>query len=338
MAFIDDSDLRSSAPQPQVIYQQAPKSKLVPILLVVLIIALVALTTVMALPYLKPTEDTPGEGDTPQVSAADLDPEMLMTPTGRKLDVIEFGGFLFEITRIAYSDSVRARTVTVTVPGKPPQMGVFHVNESFAGGKIRVVDITRETVVFEADGKQQMFTIPGADPSAMWDRVPPGMQIVPPSETGAIPNIPAGQTRPPKHPLANEVAAEDTPNDGDEGFESIEDLPYIIPTVLRRDEYQKLVRELPGIFENDMVLHTAFERDTRQAYGLEVKNIMSISIFYTYGIQRGDVIVAINDQPVRSISELTTVARSNAFRSEISIEVERESGAVTFVFEPGVPD
>jgi len=346
LAFIDDSDVRAAeaqkAPQatqqPQVIYQNAPRGKLVPLLLLILIIAVVALATVMALPYIRDAES----GDTPEtakVSADDLDPAMLVTPTGRKLDIIEFGGYLFEITRIAYSNSVRARTVTITVPGTPPQMGVFHVNESFAGGKIRVVDITSETVMLEADGKQQMFTIPGADPSAIWDRAPSGVQILPPKGTGAVPDIPSGVTRPPKNPLANEEPEEPVIEDKPKhGWESIDDLPDERVKDLRRDEYQQLVRELPAIFEEDLILHTAFERDTRQAYGLEVKNIKVDSVLYANGLERGDVITRINDQPIRSVRELTQVARGGGFGSEIRIEVQRDSGAVTFVFQPGVPD
>lgn len=335
MVFIDNSDLHTETPPAQVIYQAAPRSKLVPALLLVLIVAIVALTVVVALPYLKTAADPEQQPETAQISASDLDPEMLMTPTGRKLDVVEFGGFLFEVTRLAYSNSVRARTVTVTVPGKPPQMGVFHVNESFAGGKIRVVDITRETVVLEADGKQQMFTIPGADPSAIWDRSPGGMQMVPPKETGAIPDMPTGLTRAPKNPMADQPADEVEPEGG---WESIDDFPDERFITMRRDEYQKFVRELPAMFENDVVLQTAFERETRQPNGLQVKNITVTSMFYAHGIQRDDVIFKLNDQPIRSNSELTTIARSGSFREEVAITVERESGVVTFVFLPGVPD
>jgi type II secretory pathway component PulC len=341
LAFIDDSDLRAAepkdtpqSPQPQIIYQPAPRGKLVPVLLVILIIAVVAVGTVMALPYIR-TAQTDDKPEVAHVDIADLDPATLVTPTGRKLDVVQLNGYVFEITRIAYSDNVRARTVTITVPDKPPQMGVFHVNESFADGKIRIVDISSETVTLESDGKQKMFTVPGADPSAIWDRAPSGMQIVPPTETGAVPDIPTGVTRPPKNPMADHQPTEtDNPR---HDWKTIDDIPYEEERILSRTDYQKLVRELPEVFENDMILHKAFERETRAPNGLEIKNIKVGSKLYNNGLQRGDVVTRLNDQQVFNYTDLITVARGGGFGSEIRIEVQRDSGAVTFVFKPGVP-
>ena len=349
MAIIDDSPVSVPEPEPRVIIQRAAPSKLVPallILLIVLVLAVVALAAIVAIPYLKNTEETPA----PQGTAiAELDPEMLMTPTGRKLDVVEFGGYVFEITRLAYSNVARARSVTITVPGKPPQMGVFHIGESFAGGKVRVVEITGSSVVLEADGSQQVFPILGSDPSDIWDRAPSGTQIIPPTNTGAIPDMPTGQVRPPKDPREEiDTAPKDTGktgsllgNDQDpedvKGLEDLE-LPFIIDVPIERADYLRLVREMPDKFEKDFVLAFAMERDTRTVYGLEVKNIAPTSIFAAHGIVRGDVILAVNDQPVRSIGELTSVSRGNFFRDEVRIDIERETGVVTFVFSPGMPD
>ena len=355
MAFIEESDLHPAEPAeqpvPRVIIQQAPRSKLVPVLLVLLIIllgAIVALAAVVVLPMLKNSNDAPA----PEPSAiAELDPDMLMTPTGRQLDVVEFGGYVFEITRLAYSNVARARSVTITVPGKPPQMGVFHIGESFAGGKVRVVEITGSSIVLEADGQQKVFPILGSDPGEIWDRSPSGTQIIPPTGTGAIPDMPAGQVRAPKDPRSEIPAdAEDPPKktgsllgNGDEAPEDVKgledlDLPYIIDVPLERADYLRLVRDMADKFEKDFVLAFAMERDTRAVYGLEIKNIAPASIFRAHGLLRGDVILSINDEPVHSIAELTLIARSNIFRDEVRIDVERETGVVTFVFNPGVPD
>lgn len=346
MAFIDDSDLRPAAPEPKVIIQHAPRGPLVPVLLVVLILAVLALAFVFALPYLK----TDGGRDTPEiptVSASQLEPEMLVTPTGRKLDVIEFGGYLFEITRLAYSNVPRARTVTITVPGKPPQMGVFHINESFAGGKIRVVEITSSSVVLETNGEQKVFAINGADPGEIWDKAPSGTQIIPPRDTSTIPDLPAGVERPaqdprkeiPEQPPKKTGSLLGNPDDPEEvrGLEDLE-LPDVRPVPLHRSEYLTLVRDMADRFEKDLVLGLAIERDTRMVYGLQIKNLRGDSFFAAHGLRVGDVILAVNEEPVRNIEELNLVARSNVFRDEVRIELERDGNLVTFVFQPGVPD
>ncbi|MCG3183417.1 MAG: hypothetical protein ICCCNLDF_01517 [Planctomycetes bacterium] len=347
MAFIDDSDLRPAAPEPKVIIQQAPRGPLVPVLLVVLILAVLALAFVFALPYLK-TDSGPDAPATPTVSASQLEPEMLVTPTGRKLDVIEFGGYLFEITRLAYSNVPRARTVTITVPGKPPQMGVFHINESFAGGKIRVVEITSSSVVLEANGEQKVFAINGADPGEIWDKAPAGTQIIPPRDTGTIPDLPAGVERPAQDPRKDIPEPEPkktgsllgNTNEDPEDVKGLEDLdlPDVRPVPLDRAEYLTLVRDMADRFEKEMVLGLAIERDTRMVYGLMIKNLRGNSFFAAHGLLVGDVILAVNEEPVRNIEELNLVARSNVFRDEVRLELERDGNLITFVFQPGVPD
>jgi type II secretory pathway component PulC len=337
LAFIEDSDLRPSSPQPQVVVH-ARRSLLVPVLLIVLILVIAALAVVVALPYLS-TDPADKPADQPAV-ATQLDPAMLMTPTGRKLDVVEFGGFMFEITRLAYSNHPRARSVTITAPGIPPQMGVFHVGESFAGGKVRVVEITSSSVVLEANGTQKVFPINGSDPSEIWDKGGSGTQIIPPTESGAIPDLPDGAVRAPKNPRDEIEPQPDgtEPADDQPPIESIEDFPDIREKSLPRIEYQKLVREMRDEFERDFVLAIAIERDTRMVYGLEIKNMVADSFYYAHGLEVGDVILAINNQPVASIRELDSILKSNSFREEIAIEVERDGALITFVFFPGVTD
>jgi hypothetical protein len=337
LAFIEDSDVRPATPQPQIIMQQAPRGPLVPALLIVLIIAVLGLAVVLALPYL--SADKPDAPDAQPVSIAQLDPAMLMTPSGRKLDVIEFGGFVFEITRLAYSNNPRSRTVTITVPGNPPQMGVFHVNESFAGGKIRVVDISGSAVVLESAAGQQVFAINGSDPAEVWDRAPEGTQIIPPLKSDSIPDLPPGKTSPPKDPRI-EIAAENEPEQPDDKppLESIDDLPDLRDIKMQRIDYDQLRRMLPDDFANDFVLANAIERETRQVYGLEIKNIAGDSYYYAHGLELGDVITHINGQQVTSIRALDSILKSASFREEIAIDIEREGALITFVFHPDVPD
>lgn len=349
MAFIDDSDL--AKPEPKVVFQQAPRGPLVPILLVLLIVCVIALAVIVALPHLGgEVEDTPA--DQAVASVEDLDPKLLMTPTGRKLDIVEFGGYLFEITRITYSNHAPSRTVTITVPGDPPPMGIFHIGESFAGGKIRIAEITSSAVVLEFSGQQKIFPIIGANPSEIWDKEPSaatGTHMIPPRETGSIPNIPDGAKRPAKHPIPE---ATEKADDG-LGIESLEDLPYYYDKVVPRDEYDKLRRELPDRFEREVVFAGAVEPETGRSYGLEIKNMLANSIFYTHGLQVGDVILFLNGEPVTRVAELDQVARrTSLFREEIMIEVERTTRSINpetnepedtteliaFVFYPGVPD
>ncbi|MBZ0137204.1 MAG: PDZ domain-containing protein [Planctomycetes bacterium] len=351
MALIDDSDLRKPEAEPKVVFQQAPRGPLVPILLVVLILCVIALAVIVALPYIRTDgESTPAT--TPQVSASDLDPKLLLTPTGRKLDVVEFGGYLFEITRIAYSNHAPSRTVTITVPGDPPAMGMFHIGESFAGGKIRIAEITNSAVVLECNGQQKFFPIIGSDPSAIWDKdtgVPSGTHLIPPRETGAVPDIPTGAQRPPKHPVPEVI---DNPDDRP-GIESIDDLPWFEEQALAREDYAKLVSNLPDLLEREFVFAVAIEPETRMSYGLEIKNVLADSYFYSHGLQVGDVILFLNGEPVTRVSDLDSVSRRNSlFADQIMIEIERTrrttdpetgetrnvSDRITFVFAPGVPD
>lgn len=349
MAFIDDSDL--AKPEPKVVFQQAPRGPLVPILLIVLIICVIAVGAIIALPHLKTAgEDTPE--DQPVATVDDLDPKLLVTPTGRKLDVVQFGGYLFEITRITYSNHAPSRTVTITVPGDPPAMGIFHIGESFAGGKIRIAEITGSAVVLEHEGQQKIFPIIGANPSEIWDKEPsvsPGTHMIPPRDTGSIPDIPDGAKRAPKHPIPEAVEEpEDKPT-----FESLEDFPYYYYKSMPRADYEELRRELPDRLEREVVFAVAIEPETRRPYGLEVKNMLPDSFFYAHGLKVGDVVLFLNGESVTRISELDHVARrTGLFSEEIMIEVERTTRVlntetkepedltevVAFVFYPGASD
>ena len=348
MAFIDDTDL--AKPEPKVVFQQAPRGPLVPILLVVLIVCVLAVGVILALPHLGSGEDTPE--DQPVATVDDLDPKLLMTPTGRKLDIVQYGGYLFEITRITYSNHAPNRTVTITVPGDPPAMGIFHIGESFAGGKLRIAEITSSAVVLEFDGQQKIFPIIGAHPSEIWDKEPsvrPGTHLIPPRDTGSIPDIPEGSKRAPKHPIPESVEE----REGKHSVESLEYFPYYYEKALLRADYDKLRRELPDRFEREVVFAVAIEPESRRPYGLEVKNMLPDSYFYMHGLQVGDVLLFLNGEAVTRISELDHVARrTGLFSEEIMIEVERTTRVinpetnepedireqVAFVFYPGVPD
>lgn len=368
MAFIDDSDLKQPEPDPkaQVVYMQPPRGKLVPVLLVTLnlgVLGAVALGFFLMsggkLSWPEGEGDVAGAETTPKIE--DLDPELITTPNGRRLDLVQFGGYLFEVTRIAYSHSPSTRTVTITVParakGETPQQGIFHIGESFASGELHVVEISSTSVVLEHDGQQRVFPIRGAAAQQSDGSAPAGKSMIPPRNTNVVPDLPDGQVRAPRHPMAD-----DDDNDDAEPFEpsgklegagvdgTIDDLPDVRSKSLKREDYLELVKMLPDIFAEDFIFGVALERDTRMPYGLEIKNIAPTSVFFSYGIEPGDVIYAINGEPVTRVYDLDQIVKRNIFREEIRIDIEREvqvmhdgevsykTTAVSFVFRRGLPD
>lgn len=337
LAFIDENDLSPKAEQ-RVIVQQAPRSKLVPILLVSLNVGVVALLLVFAAPKLGLHwgSDAPD----PVTDTAQLDPALLVTPTGRRLDVKDFGGYLFEVTRITFSNDPAMRSVTITVPGNPPRQGVFRVRDSFAGGLIRVVEINASSVVLEHGGDQRTFMIEGGDPADVWERQPSGVQFIPARNSGAFPDAPAGKPQPPKDPvLEPEEPADTTTETGGvpEGL-TLEELPDERYYALPQKEFQILVRTLPDIMENDFVFGKAIDPETRLAYAARVMNLRSDSVFHTHGMRAGDDIVSINDLDVRQPGDINTAARQVGSALELKIVIWRGDETIAFIFHAGPQD
>jgi type II secretory pathway component PulC len=337
LVFIDDNDVRPPVqPQaPQVIYQQAPRGLMVPVLLVVLIVCVLGLAVVLALPHLNLQSDKQPEPTGARIS--ELDPKLLMTPSGRKLELVEFGGFLFEVTRVAYHTSASMRTVTITVPGDPPPVAVFHIGDTFAGGKVRISDINSAAVVLESGGETKMFATIGGNLADLYE-TGTGTQFMPAKGKSAIPDLPAGAERAPAHPIKDiEPVAADEP-DEPKSHDTLDALPWEEHAPMRADQYHTLVRELPDLFESDFVLAVALDRETRQPVGLEIKNIKGDSLFYAHGLQIGDVIFGVNGNATRRVSELNTILRGAHFRDEICIEILRGSDSIAYVFYPGEPE
>ncbi|MCC6466224.1 MAG: hypothetical protein IT463_12870 [Planctomycetes bacterium] len=337
MALVDESDLRPA---------REPARRRSPLLWVLAIVnvAALALVAVLAWPHLNWPWPTAGQGAaTSDVSA--LDPESLRLPSGRTMRPVVFGGFMFEVTRVAYFPDVRSRSVTITVPGKPPQQGIFRVGESFAGGKVRVVDISTVGVVLETDGKQQAFTVDGTDPAAAMEGAgPSGSVVIPAGRSDLFPAVPPGQIAPPARPVvpAQPSATDPQPADSGatdeaspEGPRTIEDLPDERHARLERTDYDSLVRRLPDLFEQDMVLAVALEADSGVPYGLEVKNLRVDCALAAYGLEKGDVILSLNGMDIRRVPDLDIAARSNSFQQEIRLCVWRNEDPVTFVLRPG---
>ncbi|MBX3474223.1 MAG: hypothetical protein KF754_07550 [Planctomycetes bacterium] len=351
MAFLDEADL---APKPApaqaaavTVIPAAPRSKLVPILLVtlnvgVLLLILVALGPKMEWPSIN-FGGQPADSPQPVADVGALDPAMLVTPSGRKLDTVVFGNAIFEVTRVTYYPDVRSRSVTITVPGKPPAQGVFRVGESFGGGKIRVVDIQSSGAVLEADGRQQFFGIEGAMPDQAWDRPASssGTTMIPPTGTRLIPDLPPGQVRPAIDPRtqpaetspATEPAPAKTPAEDDQDW-SLEDLPLETYVDLERKEFEDLLIRLGEVFDRDFVLATALEADTRIPFGLEIKNLRAGNVLSAY-LRKGDIILNLNEDRIIRVADLDLAARQVRKAIELRIDIQRDNEVESYIFRPG---
>lgn len=354
MAFLDDSDLapKPAPVAPVTVVQAAPRSKLVPILLITLNVGVLLLILVALGPKIEwPTINFGGQAaDAPQpvADASALDPAMLVTPSGRKLDTVVFGNAIFEVTRVTYYPDVRSRSVTITVPGKPPAQGVFRVGESFAGGKIRVVDIQPEGAMLEADGAQRMFGVDGVIVTETWDKpaASSGTTMMPPKGNGMIPDLPPGQVRPAIDPRTQPEPAPAPKVEGPakpEGTEpeeepaperTIEDLPLETHVDLERREFEDLLIKLGDIFSNDFVFATAIEADTRIPFGLEIKNLRSTSVLAAY-LRKGDIILNLNDETIIRVADLDLASRQVRNAMELRIDIQRDDAVETIVLRPG---
>lgn len=334
MAFIDEQDLRREAP-PAPPAPPARRSLLVPALLITLNVAVLALLVIFAAPKLglTGTEQQAPEG------TAQLDPAMLVTPTGRRLDVKEFGGFVFEVTRITYSGDAALRSVTITVPGNPPRQGVFRIRDSFAGGAIRVADISSASVILEHNGEQRTFMVDGSDPGEVWDRQPTGLQMIPARNSGAFPDVPAGQSAPPKAPVAEQPEEPEEPAGPGipEGL-TLEELPEERHYALPRKEFELLSRTIADMLEKEFVFGKAIDPDSRIAYAARVLNLRGDSIFYTHGLRAGDDIVSINDTDVHHPDDIPAAARQATGASEIKVVIWRGDETIAFIFTAGPSD
>ncbi len=336
MAFIEQSDLSPPAPQVQVV-QQPAKSRLIPALLITLVVLnLVAIPVVVLFATGVIVIGGAAKAPAPGGIAA-LDPASLVTPTGRKLDAREFGGFVFEVTRIVYSSDPRLNSVTITVPGQPPRQGVFRIGDSFAGGELRVVDITSSAVVLDHNGEQQSFLVDGADPSSIWDRAPSGPQIIPPRNTDAIPNLPVGQVRAPENPIVEET---DEPED-DAGLKknripegtALEDLPIEVPPIaLRQADFQVMITTLPDLLDRDFVFGQALDPKTMAPIGARILRLQVESIFSAHGMLAGDDIVLMNEHEIRRPSDLAQAAPTLAGADELQFVLWRGEEKYIYTF------
>lgn len=351
MSIIEESDTPQDA-------KPARRGKLVPALLIMLNVGVLALVLVFALG--KPELNWFSGDQGTEVDISQLDPAMLQTPGGRRLDVQQFGGYVFEITRLVNTPDARLRSVTITVPGNPPRQAVLRVGDTFASGRIRVADISGAAVVLEHAGEQRTFAVDGADPAEIWAR-DSGTQVMPATNRGAIPDMPAGQTRPTPDPriaieaereAAAEAAAEEEPEPERvlrEGM-SLEDLPIEHRVALPRQEFRELALTLHELFEKDFVFGTALNPQTQQPDGARIVNVRPGNVLASRGIRAGDDVLSLNEEGIFKPAQLLELARTVGSAEEISIVIWRESAIAPeteddptgafhlYIFYPGVSE
>lgn len=341
MAFVSETDSQS---RPAVAQTTQRKSKLVPILLITLNVGVVALILIVALGGFKMPQIGLGGSTQPAIGdISSIPAEWLVTKEGRKLEPVIFGNFAFEITRIAYQNDVRGRSVTITVPGNPPQFGIFRVGERFGNGRVRIVDIQPSGVVLEADSKQESFGLVGGFGNDDWtaSSLQSGAKMIPPSVTNMIPDIPPGQMRPatdpnaPQADVAVDKGAEPVQGEDQPQIETLEDLPLQTVVSIEPTEFNDLLRHLQEVFERQYVFGLALERESRKSFGLEIKKLAPDNLIATHALKAGDIILALNGEAVTCIKDLDTTALSALNVAELSIEILRDDEQQTFIFRPG---
>ncbi len=328
---------------PQVVYLPAKSGRGTQLLLFVLIVAVLVLIGLQVLPHLK----LPSSGES-AVSREELlkqlEPEALVTPTGRRLDVVEFGGRLFEITRVVYDQSDSRRClVSITVPGIPPQQNIFRPGDSFDRGRIIIKEVGDGYVVLKCDGEQRTFGVQGLMPDAApaQPAQPMGATLMPPRDfSSAVPPAPqTGRVKAPEHPMAEQKPDAGGPVENDEATENegtaLEDLPEERHFKLAREEYRKFIDSLPAFFTTSMVLQTIRDPENMQPWGMQIKRIDSYGKLSTYGLRSGDVIVRISQQATLGHGDIDA-AFKQPFRDSIEIEVVRGDSVILFVIEAGV--
>ena len=325
-----------AAPAPQVVYV-AKQSRVTQLLLFVLVLAVLVVIGMQVWPSLNFKL-----GSSKEVSREDLinqlEPEAMVTPNGRKLELVEMGGKLFEVTRIVFdATDGRRGLVSITVPGKPPQQGIYRVGDSFDRGRISVKEIGDGFVVLKCEGEQRTFGVQGAMPdekNANADvTVTPGTHMLPPRDLGSgdIPPAPTGRVKAPENPVPPREAG--IPGEKTEP-KTGEPEPILSPYTIARDDWREFVGALPTYLNREMVLQTYRDPDSMRPLGLEIVNIGGYAKFAVYGFRAGDVIIRIGESEVRGPADVDE-ALKQSFRDNVEIELWRGEELYIYRFEPG---
>ncbi len=328
------------APAPVIVYRSRT-SPLVAVLLTLLILCVLVLTVVIALPYLGIQLKGAGQPQirTKEQILAELDPQAMVLPNGRQLSLVEFGQRVFEVTRIVYDANNQSNSlVYITVPGLPPQQGVYRAGDSFDRGRIAVKAVLRQSVILACEGIQQEYPVIGATMDTSSSGA--GVNIMLPkdlSSGGVMHEAIPGATGRIKAPL-NPRIADDTPVGAPEEPElrpkSLEDFPDERHLPLPRAEYKSVIENLRKSLETSMVLMPALDPENRSPYGLEIKRLDTASVFYNWGLKSGDILIQMGTTEIRRHGDVQEALRQNNFRDGLAIHVMRNDLLVSFFVVP----
>lgn len=324
-----------AASAPQVVYV-AKQSRATQLLLFVLILAVLTVIGIQVWPSLNLKLGGPSKQLSREELIDQLEPEAQLMPNGRKLELVELGGKLFEVTRIVYDGADGKRgMVSITVPGKPPQQGIYRVGDSFDRGRIMVKEIGDGYVVLKCDGEQRTFGVQGGAPEATKAdvNVSPGTHMVPPRDMSDVPPAPTGRVKAPENPVPPKDEAKGEQPDKPQP-KTGEPEAILTPYAIARDEWREFVGALPQYFGREMVLQTYRDRETMRPIGLEIVNLGGYARFAIYGFRVGDVITRIGETELRGPSDID-VALKQSFRDSVEIELWRSDELYRYRFEPG---
>lgn len=321
---------------PQVVYV-AKQSRVTQLLLFVLVLAVLTVIGIQLWPSLNFKA-----GETKQLSREELirqlEPEAMLMPNGRKLELVELGGKLFEITRIVYDGADGKRgMVSITVPGKPPQQGIYRTGDSFDRGRIAVKEIGDGYVVLKCDGEQRTFGVQGAMPDERPKAdvtVAPGTNMVPPRDMGDVPPAPTGRVKSPENPVPpGEAKASEHSARGEKPKAGEPEVIVVVQTIAR-DEWREFVSALPIYFSREMVLQTCRDYESLRPLGLEIVNIGGYARLAAFGLRAGDILTRLGETELRGQTDVDA-ALKQSFRDAVELELWRGDDRYRYRFEPG---
>lgn len=324
-----------ATPAPQVVYV-AKQSRVTQFLLFVLVLAVLTVIGIQVWPSLSFKMGGAPKQLSREELIEQLAPEEMLASNGRKLELVEMGGKLFEITRVVFDGTDGKRgMVSITVPGKPPQQGIYRAGDSFDRGRILVKEIGDGFVVLKCDGEQRTFGVQGSAPDASKAdvNVTPGTHMVPPRDMGDVPPAPTGRVKAPENPVPPKEETSKTPGEKAEP-KTGEPEPIIAPYAVAREEWREFVGALPIYFGREMVLQTYRDRESMRPLGLEIVNIGGYAKFAAFGFRVGDVITRIGETELRGPSDVD-LALKQSFRDMVEIELWRGEELYVYRFEPG---
>jgi len=194
------------------------------------------------------------------------------------------------------------------------KQNLYRVGDAIQSANLKM--ILREKVVLQVEDRDeilQMQEVPGSQGPA-----PPQMQEAPGSEEPTPPQMP-------------ELPGGEEPDPG-EGAPAAEAPPAARPQTirLRPNMLEGMVGEGEDPFKN---LNVQPHQTDGAPDGVALTGIQPRSIFRRLGLREGDVITAIDGEPIRSAEHLTVILEKLTSGSGVSLELNRRGRPTTLDFQ-----